>query len=279
MTQPPKQRTPEQAARSEELSRQVLLGTAPGLRTGRRILRRLPSNPRCKLCASPFGGAAGRVMRLVGKGPWPGNPKYCSACFRQMVEHGAGAEVECSLLFADVRDSTPLAERIGPTAFRALMDRFFKLATTVVFDHDGIVDKFVGDEVIGIFTPGLTHDRHAEQAIAAGQALLAATGNGGADPWVPIGAGVNTGVAFIGTVGEGDQVELTALGDPVNVAARLATAAGRGELLVSAAAASSAHQEANDLERRSLDLKGKSESVEVLVLHASVYDGRPTARR
>jgi adenylate cyclase len=253
----------------ERFSREVLLGVSPGLRRGRRILRRLPSSPRCKFCASPFRGAVGPVMRLIGKGPWPGNPKYCAACFTQMVQHRAGAEVECSLLFADVRDSTPLAERIGPRQFRVLMDRFFETASQAVFDHDGIVDKFVGDEVIGIFIPGMAGDRHAAQAIAAGRALLAATGNDTDQPWVPVGAGVNTGVAFVGTVGQGDQVELTALGDPVNVTARLASAAGRGELLVSVASVAAAHLPDGGLEHRSLALKGKSETTDVVVLHAS----------
>lgn len=269
MTEQGKPRKTEDLERSERWSREVLLGTSPGLRFGRRIMRYLPSNPRCHLCASPFRGAIGPVMRLIGKGPWPNNPNYCSACFKQLVEHRAGAEVECSLLFADVRDSTPLAEQIGPSEFRALMDRFFQAASQVVFDHDGMVDKFVGDEVIGIFIPGLTRGRHAQQAIAAGRALLAVTGNDSSQPWVPVGAGVNTGVAFVGTVGKGKQVELTALGDPVNVAARLASAAGRGELLVSAAAAEAAQLPDAGLEHRRLSLKGKIDATDVVVLHAS----------
>ncbi|MGH2489464.1 MAG: adenylate/guanylate cyclase domain-containing protein, partial [Candidatus Limnocylindria bacterium] len=86
---------------------------------------------------------------------------------------------------------------------------------------------------------------------------------------VPVGAGVNTGVAFVGAVGEGSQVEFTALGDPVNVAARLASAAGPGELLVTAAAAASAHLADAGLEHRSLALKGKSQPTDVVVLGPS----------
>jgi adenylate cyclase len=208
-------------------------------------------------------------MRMMGKGPFPGNPKYCSACFKQMLEHRAGAEVECSMLFADVRGSTSMAESMTATEFRALMDRFFATAADVLVDHDAIVDKFVGDEVIGLFIPALTGELHALRAIEAGRSLLAATGSNTPHPWVPVGAGVNTGVAWVGSVGEGSQVEFTALGDPVNVAARLASAAGVGELLVSAAAAASAQLADVGLEHRSLALKGKSEPTDVVVLGPS----------
>lgn len=86
---------------------------------------------------------------------------------------------------------------------------------------------------------------------------------------VPIGAGVHTGVAFVGTVGEGDQVDLTAMGDPVNVTARLASAAGAGEVLVTLAAAEAAGLADAGLEHRQLSLRGKSQPTEVLVLGPS----------
>ena len=63
-------------------------------------------------------------MRLMGLGPWPGNPKYCRGCFGEMYRDRAGAEIECTLLFADVRGSTALAERMRPSEYRALLDRF-----------------------------------------------------------------------------------------------------------------------------------------------------------
>lgn len=251
----------------EERSRQIL-GMGFGLREGRRFLRHLPSAPRCKSCLAPFKPPFSPLMRLVGKAPWPANPKYCSACFKHMVEQRIGAEVPCSFLFADVRGSTAMAESMSPTQFRTLMDRFYATAAQVLVDHDAMVDKFVGDEVIGLFIPALTGELHAHRAIDAGQSLLKATGNDTPDPWVPVGAGVNTGIAFVGAVGEGSNVDFTALGDPVNVAARLASEAGPGELLVSAAAAASARLADDGLEHRRLALKGKSEPTEVVVLGA-----------
>jgi adenylate cyclase len=85
---------------------------------------------------------------------------------------------------------------------------------------------------------------------------------------VPIGAGVNTGVAFVGTVGDAPHIELTALGDPVNVAARLASAARVGEILVTDRAAIAAGLGEGLFERRNLDLKGKADPVSVFVVTA-----------
>ena len=83
---------------------------------------------------------------------------------------------------------------------------------------------------------------------------------------LPVGVGVHTGIAFVGSVGAGTNVDLTAMGDPMNVTARLASAAGAGEILVSADAARVAGLDDADLERRELELKGKSEVVSVVVI-------------
>jgi adenylate cyclase len=251
---------------SEEDWRDILMGRHPGYRWGRNVFRRLPSTPRCKLCAAPFAGSGGRFMRAIGKKPWPKNPKFCGSCLSGLNKHQGGAEIECTLLFADVRGSTSLAENMRPVDFRSLMERFYHAATNVLIDHDAFVDKFVGDEVIGMFIPMLTGELHATRAIEASRSLLAAVKDLEATTPLTIGAGVHTGVSFVGTVGAGDNLEFTALGDSVNVTARLAAAAGPGEALISAAAADSARLDTTGFERRELDLKGKSETVSVFVL-------------
>jgi adenylate cyclase len=233
----------------------------------RRLRARIPSSPRCKLCAAPFAGPGKLVMELTGHAQWAKNPKYCGGCFRTLRENHGGAEIECSLLFADVRGSTTLAEGMSPSAFNRLMGRFYDRAVDVLTNHDAFVDKFVGDEIIGIFVPALAGERHAGRALDAATALMQATGHGaGNEPWVPIGIGVNTGVAYVGSIGQGQDVEMTAMGDVVNTTARLASAAKAGEILLGMAAATSAGVSADRGERRSLTLKGKSESTEVLAL-------------
>jgi len=205
-------------------------------------------------------------MRLIGKRPSDRNPTMCRTCFDFMTQHHGGAEIDCSFLFADIRGSTAMAEGMTATSFRGLLDRFYSTATMVVFDHDGSVDKFVGDELVAMFPPLMSGERHAAHAIEAAQALLEATGHaetGG--PWVPLGAGVHTGLAWVGAVGDEAHVELTALGDTVNTTARLASAAGAGEILVTIVAAEAAGL-AGAGERRSLDLKGKELPTDVRVL-------------
>ncbi|MCV0402847.1 MAG: adenylate/guanylate cyclase domain-containing protein [Chloroflexi bacterium] len=242
-----------------------LMGDKPYVRYARRFWRMLPSAPRCRMCNGPFGGPLQPIMHAIGKAPWPNNPHFCSGCFRDVVARRVGAEIECSLLFADVRGSTAMAEKLRPSEFRAQMDRFFSVAAARLIDHEAIIDKFVGDEVVAIFVPGLTGGKHAAKAIAAGRSLLRATAADGESP-MPIGIGVNTGVAYVGAVGSGENVTLSAMGDAVNVAARLASTAGAGELLVSAASAVAGALDEGGAEQRRLELKGKSEPVEVVVL-------------
>jgi adenylate cyclase len=253
---------------SSEVWRAILLGTYWQFRAGRRFFKHLPHEPRCKLCAAPFQGAAAPFMRLIRKGPWPKNPKYCSSCFKTLAVNHGGAEIPCSLLFVDVRGSTRLAESMRPTDFKRLMDRFYVTASAILVEHDAIVDKFVGDEVIGIFIPALTGERHAARAIDAGRALLVATAHEADGPRLPIGVGVHTGIAFVGSVGVDANVDLTAMGDPVNVTARLASAAAGGEVLVTLDAARAGGLDDAGLEHRELELKGKSGRTSVVVLRA-----------
>lgn len=245
-----------------------LAGEHAGLRRGRNIFRLIPSHPRCKWCSAPFGVPGKFISRLVGKRPERKNPNFCNACFSTLKL--GGVEIELSFLFADVRGSTALAERIGAQAFRNLLNRFYGIAVDVLLAEDALVDKFVGDEVIGLFIPALSGTDHAARAIAAAENLLRRTGHGmGREPWLPIGAGVHTGVAFVGAVGDENGVrDLTALGDAVNTAARLASVAGAGEILVSDTAARSARVDLGDREARNLALKGKSETVGVRVVTA-----------
>jgi adenylate cyclase len=236
------------------------------MRRLRRLWRTIPSPPRCKMCTRPFGAPGGPIMRLIGMGPWPGNPKYCRGCFRDLYRNRTGAEIECTLLFADIRGSTQLGESMPSDRYRALMNRFYATAADILVEHEAIVDKFVGDEVIGIFVPALTDGNHAGQAIDAALNLLRATGNDGDAGWAPIGIGVHTGRAYVGAVGTAEHVEFTALGDSVNTTARLTSAAGRGELLITEAAADAASFARDGLERRRLHLRGKSEETTAIVL-------------
>ena len=266
MTRPGASSSNSGADRDEAFWRDYLTHPDTLQRTGRRVFARIPSNPRCQLCAAPFAGFGGRLMKVIGKEPSTGNPNMCNTCQKVLIKHHGGAEVTGSMLFADIRGSTSLAERMSPGEFHSLLDRFYTAASDAVFANDGVVDKFVGDEVVATFQP-LLGERHAARAVAAALDVLRATGHGDPEgPWAPVGAGVHTGLVWFGAVGEGEHVEITVVGDAVNTAARLASQARAGEVLVSTDAASAAGLDPT-LERRSLALKGKQDAVEVVTLH------------
>jgi adenylate cyclase len=254
---------------NEEFWRDFLTRGHSKERAGRRVFKLIPHEPRCRLCAAPFSGFGAPLMRLLGKTPSDKNPNWCASCFSFMSRNHGGAEIEVTMLFADIRGSTTVAESLPSADFRELMDRFYDTAGTVVFDHDGIVDKFVGDELVAMFFPLLTGEQHAARGIEAARALLRATGHADAGgPWVPLGAGVHTGLAWVGAVGSGVRTELTALGDAVNTTARLAAAATAGEILVTTDAATAAGLDSH-LERRPLELRGKQQVTEVVALTVS----------
>lgn len=253
---------------SSEFDWQAILdGTDRRYRRFRSILRRLPHEPRCKMCAAPFAGPAAPLMRAIGRQRWAKNPNYCGVCTTWLGDHHGGAEIELSFLFADVRGSTGLGERMSPMDFSELLNRFYEVAAGAVIDREGLVDKFVGDEIVAFFPPSFAGPAHAAAAVGAARAILDRTGHGAADgPWAPVGAGVHTGVAFVGAVGEGGVTDFTALGDAVNTTARLAAAAGAGEILVSRAAATAAGVAGEGLEERRLELRGRTEPIDVVVL-------------
>jgi adenylate cyclase len=182
-----------------------------------------------------------------------------------------GTEVNMSMLFVDVRGSTSLAEKMSAANYSRLMNRFYKAATDVLIRTDAFIDKFVGDEAVGFYFPLFTGPNHARAAVLGAQEILRAMGYGERQgPWIPIGVGVHTGIVFFGTISgsEGSVTDLAALGDNVNIAARIASKAGPGEALISEAAYIAAGLDLGEPEQRQLELKGKSDTTSVRVLHA-----------
>jgi len=180
-----------------------------------------------------------------------------------------GVEIPITLLFSDIRGSTAMGERMRPGDFHTFLDRFYRLASDSIVAHDGIVDKVVGDEVIGLFFGGIIGPDHAALAVAAAIDLAEGAARPSTTPVmsIPAGTAVHTGEAFVGATGLGTTVDdFTALGDTVNITARLASAAVAGEVIVSVAAAKAANLVTDQLERRTVDIRGRTEPIEVVVL-------------
>jgi adenylate cyclase len=240
----------------------LLTGDGKGLGTASRIFRRVPRSPRCKLCQAPFDGPLAPLFRLVGFRRWKLNEQLCRYCVAGIEKVKGGTEVDVSMLFADVRGSTRLAETMSPSEFSSAMDKFFGLAFEAVDSEDGVVDHIVGDGVMAFWVPGFVGERHPRAAVTAGRKLAAALSQEGElGASFPVGIGVHTGQAFAGVVGETGSLDFTILGDIPNTTARLGSAAMGGELVLSDDVARAAGIETDQLERRLLTLKGKTEPV------------------
>lgn len=238
----------------------------------RRIFRMFPSKNKCKWCELPFDHPASPLIHFIfKKRPSAFNPRFCNICDDFAVKFQGGAEVELSMVFADIRGSTTLAESMSTTEFKNLIDRFYQVATKIFIQSDAMIDKLIGDEVAAFYIPGLAGEDYARMAVNAAEQLLIQTGHrDSSGPWAPIGVGVHTGVAFVGAVGTSDGVvDITALGDAVNIAARLASQANAGEIFISEQTLEAANIDSLDLEKRHLSLKGKSTPFDVRVMQVT----------
>jgi adenylate cyclase len=243
--------------------RQILTEGHRSLVWGRRMMRALPSAPRCKVCNNPFAGFGGRLVSLAGFHRSRKNPNLCSRCCDALP--AGGAQVDIAVLFADVRGSTGLGEQHQPAEFAELLNRFYAEATETLIRHNAVIDKLIGDEVMAFFVQGITGPDYRRAAVRAGRDLLRTLGYGTrAGPWLEVGAAVNAGVAYVGNVG-GEVVDFTALGDPVNVAARMQSCAAGGELLL---AVGVDDESAGTAPRRTLPLRGRAEPIDAFVLGA-----------
>ena len=231
----------------------------------RPILKRLPSSPRCDVCYIPFSGVGGTISRMFWNvEPSKMNPHLCNNCERFARKFNGGIELEISMLFVDVRGSVTLAETMPLGEYRKLISRFYRAATEEFYKSYGFVEKLIGDEVAGYFVPGFAGENHAKVAIETGKRILKALGYGNSStPWLPAGIGINTGVAYVGSVNleSSEAMDIAMLGDSVNITARLTAQAGPGEILISNSSLEASGLKTDGLESRNLKLKGKSEEV------------------
>ncbi len=136
------------------------------LKIAQRIFRRLPHDPRCKLCQNPFGGFGGKVVGLLGRKPSRKSPNLCKYCFDHLPT--GGIEIDIGVVFADVRGSTTLGEQTNASAFADRLNRFYAIVTKVLIHNNGIVDKLIGDEVMGLFIPGVAGPEYRRKAADRG---------------------------------------------------------------------------------------------------------------
>jgi adenylate cyclase len=231
-----------------------------GERVGRRLFSLVPAQLRCKFCNAPFRGRYAGPFGLIGFTPSRKNPTICERCIERAPE--GGALVPVSVLFADVRGYTSLAEELSSVETTALLHRFYMAASSALLAHDAILGQIAGDEVMAIFVPGLAGSAFPRQAVEAAGALLRGVGYGtAAGSWLAVGVGICTGEEYVGNVGGGGFKDFTAIGDITNTAARLQASAAGGEILMCATTYEAVADAYPVAEPRDLQLKGKRSSV------------------
>ncbi|HET8976379.1 MAG TPA: adenylate/guanylate cyclase domain-containing protein, partial [Solirubrobacterales bacterium] len=213
--------------------------------------------PRCPSCGAE-NPAAARFCIECGTEMAPSAPA-AGAPEAPAVPAGPEAPPEerrqATVLFADLSGYTAAAERMDPEAVKALVGRTLRRLGEEIERFGGTIDKFIGDNVMGIFGAPLAHGDDPERAVRAGLAMQEAMSEHGAG--FSLRVGVNTGEVMAGAVGDG----YTVMGDPVNVAARLQAAARPGTVTVGAETYRASREAIAYKRLDPLTLKGKEEPV------------------
>lgn len=244
--------------------RAILVGETPkalGPRLGRRLFRLFPAPWRCKFCNAPFRGPYAGVFRWIGYRPSRKNPHICARCIERAPE--GGALVPVTVVFADVRGYTSLAERLNSAQTTATLSQFYEIASNALLAHEAVLGQIAGDEVMALFVPGFAGSGYRKKAVAGARSVLEGIGYGTPESnWLEVGAGICSGEAYVGNVGGGGFKDFTALGDVTNTAARLQALARGGEILLCSATYRAVADTYPDPRPEYLRLKGKRAPVE-----------------
>ena len=220
----------------------------------------------CGICGTLLSGMASVVYRTFGIKRSPRNPNICTRCSTHVEE---GRMVEITVLFADLSSFTELTQELGAEKTHEVVDAFLRMATDVLVKHGAFIDKYVGDAVMALFNVPIRQDDHARRAIIAATELDAGLKSLGARLELPLKAsvGIATGHARVGRLGSDDNKDFTAIGDVVNLAARLQGKASAGEILADQESFTRYAGDFPDAKAEQVALKGFREPVTAYRLH------------
>lgn len=171
---------------------------------------------------------------------------------------------EVTVLFADIRNFTTIAERMRPHEVVDLLNQYLGEMTHVVFRYDGTVDKYIGDAIMAVFNAPVVQKDHAWLAVSAAfhiQEAVAAMRL--TNPFISVGIGINTGSAILGNIGTDLHLDYTVIGDAVNIASRLCRDAGPGQMLISAKTYEYVQKYVDVIKMDPRRFKGKAEPIEI----------------
>jgi adenylate cyclase len=226
-------------------------------RAGRRLFGLVPSADRCKFCNAPFKGRYAGAFGSIGYTPSRKNPHICARCIERAPE--GGAVVPVTVLFADVRGYTSLVETLEPREVAPLIERFYETSSAALLAHEGLLGQVAGDEIEGLFVPGLAGSHYQRKAVEAARHLVRAVrfleSESGS---LEVGIGLASGEEFVGNVGGGGFKDFVAIGDVTNLAARLTSSARNGQIVVDQDTYDAVAPAFPDARHEELTLKGKS---------------------
>ena len=217
-------------------------------------------------CGQPVGATTAtddaRLTRLAAAAPAPLAEKIRAA-------HIDGERKTVTVLFADVVGSTALAEQMDPEEWTLIMNRAFERLSPAIYRYEGTIARLMGDAILAFFGAPVTHEDDPVRAIRASLDLLAAARTYAAEIARERGiefavrVGLNTGTVVVGAVGSDLKYEYTAMGDAVNLAARLQTAADPDTLLIAENTRRGAAPFFEFEDRGRISVKGRAEPVQV----------------
>ena len=239
-----------------------------------------PQSRICKGCWQqmripvPLRGAASIPFRAFGIRPSRMNPNTCTICelmFTRVMK-ARQVTVDVSVLFADLRGYTTLSQSQSPSAVSNLLDVFYDECAAAIWEHDGLLNKTVGDAIMAIFNFPIRREDHAEQAVLAARDIQRRCQRLGSDLHLAeaegqlgVGIGIASGEASFGEFGRSHR-DLTAIGTIVNTAARAQAAAEGGRILVTKAVCERAPSQTEKSEGHEYLLKGFEKPVELFTI-------------
>jgi adenylate cyclase len=180
-----------------------------------------------------------------------------------------GTKRDVTMLFVDIRGFTAMSERHEPEEMVTTLNEYFELMVDILFRHGGTLDKYVGDEVIGLFGAPVAMADAPDRAVRCGLEMQRALEefnrvreSTGAEP-IHVGIGINSGEVIAGAIGSSRTLQYTVIGDPVNIASRLCSVAKAGEVIISEYTRQRLDDQVITEPREPVKVKGKSAALQI----------------
>ncbi|HSH04127.1 MAG TPA: adenylate/guanylate cyclase domain-containing protein [Anaerolineae bacterium] len=189
----------------------------------------------CMNCGTPFNPTCTNCQN-----PLPPQATFCPHCGIPTTTRNlppilaTGERRIVTIMFADISGFTALSEKLDPEQVRTLMNTCFDHLVPIIEQYDGVIDKFIGDEIMALFGAPTAHEDDPFRAVRAAWEMMAALEkfNQQQDTNLGIHIGINTGLVVAGGIGSQGRQNYSVLGDAVNLAARLEEISQRGEIWV-----------------------------------------------